>query len=291
MLGSSQVRFYNDNGYLLVEDVLSPDEVSEMQSAISELIEQSRTATKSDAKYVLGGGHSAETPQLRRVTDPEKYHPAFETLRHHEGILDVVESLLGLNLRFDHGKLNIKEPGGDDAVIEWHQDWAFYPHTNGDMLAVGILLDDCDEENGPLMVLPGSHAGPILDHNEKGTFTGATDIRAAGLDNEQAISLAGRAGSITLHHVRTLHASKPNRGDRARLLMLNSYKAADCWPILGVPDLDWYHGCMVRGETSWTPRLEANPVRIPADLGQVGLFKTQETVRGRSFGDEARAET
>ncbi|MBT6204765.1 MAG: phytanoyl-CoA dioxygenase family protein, partial [Rhodospirillaceae bacterium] len=149
--------------------------------------------------------------------------------------------------------------------------------------------DDCDEENGPLLAIPGSHKGPILEHNDNGHFLGATDIAEAGLDNSQAVSLPGKAGSITLHHVRTLHASRANTGDRARLLMLNSYKAADCWPILGVPDLDWYHGCLVRGETSWTPRMEPNPIRIPADLGQVGLFTSQEAVRGRSFGEDAVA--
>ncbi len=283
MLSKRQVQSYSDNGYLLVENVLTADEVSVMQAAIRDLIDKSRKATRSDAKFVLGVGHNAETPQLRRVADPEKHHRAFEALRHHSGILDVVESLLGPNLRFDHGKLNIKEPGGNDAAIEWHQDWAFYPHTNGDMVAVGIYLDDCDENNGPLMVIPESHRGPILQHEENGTFTGAADIHSAGLDNSQAVALAGRAGSITLHHVRALHGSRPNTGDRPRLLMLNSYKAADCWPILGISDLDWYHGCMVRGDTSWTPRMEAAPVRIPGDLGQVGIFKTQETVRGRSF--------
>jgi phytanoyl-CoA hydroxylase len=39
---------------------------------------------------------------------------------------------------------------GYGAPVEWHQDWAFYPHTNDDLAAVGIMLDDCDLENGPI---------------------------------------------------------------------------------------------------------------------------------------------
>ena len=56
-------------------------------------------------------------------------------------------------------KINIKAPEYG-AAVEWHQDWAFYPHTNDDLLAIGVALDDCEEENGPLMVIPGSHKGP-----------------------------------------------------------------------------------------------------------------------------------
>jgi len=37
------------------------------------------------------------------------------------------------------------------------QDWAFYPHTNDDVLAIGVLLDDCDLANGPMLVTPGTH--------------------------------------------------------------------------------------------------------------------------------------
>ena len=43
------------------------------------------------------------------------------------------------------------------SPVEWHQDWAFYPHTNDDLLAVGVMLDDMELENGPLLVLPGTH--------------------------------------------------------------------------------------------------------------------------------------
>ena len=61
-------------------------------------------------------------------------------------ILDVVECLLGPNLRFHNNKLNMKNPS-HGAAVEWHQDWAFYPHTNDDLLEVGIALDDMTEEN------------------------------------------------------------------------------------------------------------------------------------------------
>ncbi len=75
----------------------------------------------------------------------------------------VLQALLGPTVRLQTTKLNTKAPGGG-AAVEWHQDWAFYPHTNDDLLAIGLILADVDEANGPLMVIPGSHKGPTLSH-------------------------------------------------------------------------------------------------------------------------------
>ena len=54
------------------------------------------------------------------------------------------------------------------SPVQWHQDWAFYPHTNDDLLAVGIALDDMRIENSCMMVVPGSHTGPVYDHHQDG---------------------------------------------------------------------------------------------------------------------------
>ena len=42
------------------------------------------------------------------------------------------------------------------SLVEWHQDFAFYPHTNDDLI-IGIYLEDCYEQNGPLKIIKGSH--------------------------------------------------------------------------------------------------------------------------------------
>jgi ectoine hydroxylase-related dioxygenase (phytanoyl-CoA dioxygenase family) len=90
----------------------------------------------------------------------------------------VVELLIDLwgSLRFDTGKLKVKSTGYG-APIEWRQDWAFYPHTNEDLAAVGIMIDDVDMENGPMMVVPGSHKGPIHDHHGRTDGSAARWIR------------------------------------------------------------------------------------------------------------------
>jgi phytanoyl-CoA hydroxylase len=119
-------------------------------------------------------------------------------------------------------QLNIKS-AGYGAPVERHQDWAFYPHTNDDLAAVGIMLDDCEIGNGPMMVIPGSHQGPVYDHHgPDGRFCGAIDPMCCDLDFSRAVPCLGRAGSITVHHVHAVHGSATNFSGRERRLLLSS---------------------------------------------------------------------
>ncbi|MFO0004492.1 MAG: phytanoyl-CoA dioxygenase family protein, partial [bacterium] len=59
----------------------------------------------------------------------------------HPRILAVLRALMHPTVRFDVSKLTLKAPGYG-AAVEWHQDWAFYPHTNDDLAAVGVMMDD-----------------------------------------------------------------------------------------------------------------------------------------------------
>jgi len=192
-------------------------------------------------------------------------------------------------VRFDTGKLNMKS-AGYGAPVEWHQDWAFYPHTNDDLAAVGIMLDDCDGENGPMMVIPGSHRGPIHDHHgPDGRFCGAIDPVACDLDVSRAVTCLGKAGSITVHHVRAVHGSATNFSGRERRLLLFQYRAADAWPLLGFPGgIEKFDELLLVGEPTMTPRLAPVPVRLPLPPAeyQGSIYENQRTT-GRRFFETA----
>ena len=151
--------------------------------------------------------------------------------------------------------------------VQWHQDFAFYPHTNDDVLAIGVVFDDINMENGPLQVFPGSHKGPILDHHDDGVFTGAVDLATAGLNIDDATSLTGPAGTITIHHARTLHGSALNQSQRDRQMLFYEMMAADAFPVMGAmtrfESIEQYDELMLCGEPTKQPRLAEIPVRIP----------------------------
>ena len=284
MLDRDQIESYRDNGYLAVEAVFGPAELVELQRVTADLVEAARAVPASDSIYDLAPEHSAERPAVRRIKNPHERHPVYAAAARSERLLDIVADLVGPDVRFDHGKLNIKPTSGG-AAIEWHQDWAFYPHTNDDLLAVGILLEDCTADQGPLMVIPGSHKGPVHDHHHEGIFVGALDPADLGGARDTAKVLTGKAGACTFHHVRTVHGSAENLTDTPRPLLLFSYAAVDAWPLVEPVDLEEFDGRILRGRPTLTPRQEAAPVRLPLPRPQVdSIFEHQAAVAGRSFG-------
>ena len=100
--------------------------------------------------FDLEPGHTAAHPQLRRLKSPAAEDPVYDRTLRHDTILDIVAQLIGPTIRTNGNKLNMKS-AGFGSEVEWHQDWAFYPHTNDDILAVGVALDDMMLENGCLL--------------------------------------------------------------------------------------------------------------------------------------------
>jgi len=278
MLTAEQIETFNTDGYLSVDSVLSLEELDELRRVTGEFVEQSRNVTENDATFDLEPGHTAESPQLRRIIRPVSKHPVYEKFVHHEDILDIVESLLGPNLRYHNNKMNMKNPGHGSAV-EWHQDWAFYPHTNDDLLEVGIALDDMTEENGALMVIPGSHKDKVWDHHQDGLFVGA--VTDPTFQPEDAVSVTVKAGGITLHHVRMVHGSKPNESDKPRRMFFIGFYATDAWPLIptgySIEEMD---KCIVRGEPTLEPRMKNLPVRLSLPRVEGGsIYAQQEKLR------------
>lgn len=284
LLSDDQVDFYRTNGYLIVPDVLTPEQVAEGRRIVDEFTERSRALTESDDVFDLEPGHTAERPAIRRLKQPSKQHPFFNSLIHSDAILDPLESVLGPHIRALGSKLNLKA-AGIGSPVEWHQDLAFHPHSNDNLLAVGIAFDDCSLVNGCLLVMPGSHTGPVLDHHQDGYFVGAVDVRALGIDVEHATPVEMRAGSIEIHHVRMLHGSAPNTSPNQRRLLLFDMAAGDAYPIgLSIGDLDTYNAMIVRGEPQQPRTVEQPPVRLPFPVKTVGtIFEVQKQLRESAF--------
>ena len=302
MITNEQINYYKDKGYLVVENAIPQDKLEELQKVTDEYVANSKDVVVNDEVYDLADDHSSTNPNLRRLKNPHLLHDVYKNITEDACILDIVEKLVGKNIRRDHTKLNFKSARGGES-IEWHQDWAFYPHTNDDIVEVGIFLDDCGEENGPLMAVPGSHKGPLDDHHHQGVFIGAVDPANSHYDLSTAEPFLAKAGSISLHHVRSLHGSKKNNSDKSRRVLFVGYTAADSWPLKGILDLGLkptssegdfvkniysvYEGNIVRGDPCLEARVENNPIKMPyPPPHSVGsIYENQKIVRGRSFGE------
>jgi phytanoyl-CoA hydroxylase len=295
MLSQDQIDAYRRDGFIVVPDVLSAEEVAELRRVTDEFVEKARAVREHDDVYDLEPTHSAREPRVRRIKTPHSQHPAYAGVMRHPKLLAILRHLIGPAIRFDTSKLNMKA-AGYGAAVEWHQDWAFYPHTNDDLCAVGVMMDDCELENGPLLCIPGSHKGPVYDHHADGVFCGAMDPETVGVDFSKAVPCTGKAGSVSIHHARTIHGSALNTSNRMRRLFLLQYRAADAWPLLGTHQpKNWeeWQRLLLCGESDpVVPRRTEVPVRIPlpAARHQGSIYENQRGLKHHFFvkhGQEA----
>ncbi len=284
-LTADQIDAYRRDGYIVIERLFDTATLDGLRHAIADFQERARHVPASNELFDVGPDHSPENPSLRRIKHPTRQDPIFDAIMRNPLLLDPVSQLLGGTVRFDHSKLNFK-PAGGNAQIDWHQDWAFYPHTNDDLLAVGIMVEDCTAENGPLMVIPGSHRGPLYNHHSNGIFVGAIELADVGAEADRAVELTAPAGSVSIHHVRTLHASRNNTTASERPLLLLGYAAVDAFPIFSGRNIADFDANIVRGEPTLDARITDVPVRIPlpraANTGSI--YDAQEAVRRIASG-------
>ena len=142
---------YNREGYLIIENILSDHEIEYLR----EVIESNHV---NEALNKIGISNVYESVH---ITDITLLHPAIKKLAYHPKIVSTVQSLIGENIQLHHSMFGNKPPKEPAGAVNWHKDYPYWPHTNTDILAVMIPLDDMTRENGCLQVKPGSHKEPV----------------------------------------------------------------------------------------------------------------------------------
>lgn len=288
VLSPEQIARYEETGYLVLENQIPAGWIDKIRAEITRFEAEAATMTASNARLDLEDSHTPDTPRLRRVKLPHTISDVVRELMYSDHVLAPARDLIGPDLRLHTTKLNMKS-AGYGAAVEWHQDYAFYPHTNDDILAIGVLIDDMAPENGPLMVYPGSHKGPVYDHHVDGVFAGAMLPEENGLNARDAVQLMGPAGSVSIHHGRIVHGSALNTSDRARRILFYEMMAADAFPIVGSmtrwDGIEDYDTRMLCGQPTKSPRLKDIPVRIPQPQPDVpiSIYEIQKGMKKRAF--------
>jgi ectoine hydroxylase len=284
VLSQAQRESYFENGYILLEGLIGDDWLSRLRVAMDETITRSGSMTESDDEIWLEKGHSADNPRLLRLNCPDVHHPDFWAYATQSVLPDIAADLIGPDVRFSHSLLNFKWANVGQEV-KWHQDIQFYPHTNYSPLSFGTLLEDVGLEQGPIRAIPGSHKHEVFPHyTDDGTWTACIqDRNLEELRVDEAPVLMGPAGSVTVHNCRTVHGSDPNRSDRGRPFLVNTYTAADALPYTTLPQHSAKTGSIVRGKAATYARLDPRPCPLPPDWS--GGFSIRNAATGEIRGD------
>ncbi len=272
---------WEERGYLAFPALLAEDQLGSLQAALGAIIEASRSLSESTHLVDLDAGHRADAPRLRRAALIDDIDEVFWDFCRDSVLVDIASDVLGPNVRFRDAFANLKWSGGG-AAVDWHQDIAFYPHTNTGTIQFVVALDDLTTERGPLTVVPGSHKGPMYSHYDAdGVWVGA--IASELLDDaaiESAVQITGPAGSVSVHHALTLHCSAPNHSDRNRPALVITYSAADAIPYTAPPYRSSHYGQIVRGEEPGIAHHEDMTMILPPDWsdGYTSIFRHQDAL-------------
>ncbi len=281
ILSAEQKVFFDRNGYLLVENAVTDDQLAAMRRQFEAWVDESRAHTEAygetvdgRARFDLEPGHNAEQPALRRVNAPTDVSQDYYRVMRDSRMTDCVAELIGPNVKYHHSKVNSKLPGAA-TLVKWHQDFPFTPHSNDDLVTALLMVDDVTEENGPLQVVPGSHRGEIYDLWHDGVFTGAVEDSVTEYCLANAVTCTGKAGSLCLMHTRLLHGSAPNLSKLPRTLFITVYSAEDAVPCSPNPVPNRHQGEVVRGEASGHIRSTAFDIPLP-QLPKAASFFDQQ---------------
>jgi phytanoyl-CoA hydroxylase len=263
---SQQKTQYEDEGYLVFPELLDRAELATLRAALAEVLQEADGLTESNDKFSVVRSDEGGRYVVRRIFSPIVHHQAFYELVFNPKIVDVVENLLGPDIQLHHTKLNLKPPS-KDARFEWHQDYPFFPHTNFDLLAVMIMLDDSTEENGCLKIIPGSHKWGPRNHlfASDGAFSSQLEDRSVLEDSSRWKTVPVPAGGMELHHCNMLHSSGPNRGSQPRSAIVIQYRAADNVQ-LGGNAAQSGNGLQIRGSNPYRVRMIAGTFRLPGQI-------------------------
>jgi ectoine hydroxylase-related dioxygenase (phytanoyl-CoA dioxygenase family) len=208
-------------------------------------------------------------------------------LASYSSVLDAVSSIIGPDILLWDSTFIIKEPG-DGKKVSWHQDltyWGLDP--DDDIVSVWLALSPATIESGCMLMIPGSHIGPIAVHHD----TRASDnILSRGqtiaepIDESQATAVVLAPGEMSLHHGRVWHGSSPNRSHDRRIGFNAQYLAPWVKQTVG----DWDSALLVRGEDRYEHfehEVAASSSFDPADVArQQGISARRAAYLGVGTG-------
>ena len=169
-------------------------------------------------------------------------------LVHDPRVVEPVASVLGPNVLLWSMDWFIKEPG--PAFVSYHQDatyWGLEPHH---VATAWVALSDAGADTGPMRFLPGSHLGAV--HEQEDTY-GEHNILSRGqvvkadVDESQTRLAPLAVGEMSLHHVRIIHGSEPNRTNARRIGMVLRFCATD----VRQTKVDGDRAILVKGEDAY----------------------------------------
>ena len=214
----AQIEQFQQDGYLIVEDLYSPEEMQLLLNIGKNDTEKAEMVHAPQDTPGRGG-------KLWLTSDTER-EDIYNAICHGRRLVDTMEAVMLDEVYLYHYKMMVKEPRVGGAW-EWHQDYGYW-YNNGalypDMASCMIAVDRAYKDNGCLQVLKGSHKIGRIEHGRYGTQTGADPERVALAEKHlELVYCEMQPGTALFFHANLLHRSDPNESPDPRWSLICCY--------------------------------------------------------------------
>jgi phytanoyl-CoA hydroxylase len=220
ILTDDQKQFFKEQGYLVIRELLSRDEINYYSKIYDAFLDNS--INSEEFRSDLSGSTVKSGEKITQIMVPSRLYPELLDKPLHVKTLQISRELLGDDMDLDFDMLINKAPY-TSAETPWHQDAAYWidmPDTRA--VSCWVAIDRAFLDNGCMWYTPKSHLGEILPHTQVGN-KGALKCEGSEKDSRY-VELD--PGSCVLHHGRTLHYSRGNSTDLNRRAFITNFRPA-----------------------------------------------------------------
>lgn len=219
LLPQSKIDFYQENGFVEIENALAEEEMNELSEFLEEAMTQESnhsvaTSVKGESYYKV----------LNQKVNLWRDHGGMSRYTFHPKLAKMAMKLSGasgIRLFHDHGLWKMPQ---DSKPTAWHQDFPYWPMTAPGGLSVWIPMHDVDEHNGCMMFVPGSHkVGTLRGINLADPQNLYDQIKGTELEKTKPVKVPLKRGSCTFHHGLTFHFAHANQSDEPRRVLAIIY--------------------------------------------------------------------
>ena len=201
-LSQTAVQDYRGNGYYFPVPALSGSEVAHYRGCLEK--------------------HEAKAGEPLQGNYRHKAHLLFtwvDEIVHHPRIVDAAEDVLGPDLLCWTTNFFIKE-ANSPGFVSWHQDAFYWGLSKDDVMTAWVALSPANLESGCMKFIPGSQTQDHLQHVDtfhKDNLLSRGQEIAVEVDAAKSVDCILKPGEMSLHHVKLVHGSEPNRSNDRRI--------------------------------------------------------------------------
>jgi len=234
MVTSALVKKYHEEGFLLLENVFTQQEVHLMTKELSTLLEDN-----GPRKIIELNG------EIRSYYGAHQVNDIYRKISRAKKLVEPIQQILESEVYVHQTKVNFKKAMRGNWW-EWHQDYPYWKIEDGmtspRVVSIMLYLDDVTEFNGPLLVIPGSHKHGIVKFDDKQDvkneqesswtsanlkYTISQSILKEAFANNKIVSTTGKAGSVLFFHGNIFHASNCNLSPFDRKAYIITYNSVE----------------------------------------------------------------